>query len=115
MKTIYLATIKRDKVSGCDKYYVGQTSQEFKKRKKQHLDSAKNPRSRNAFYQAIRKYGEENFYIELLEECLASELNEREMYWIAFYNATEKSPLVSIVHSADFLTSKLIEKTTTFD
>ena len=33
----------------------------------------------------------------------------------AFYNATEKSPLVSIVHSADFLTSKLIEKTTTFD
>ncbi len=30
---------------------------------------------------------------------------------IAFYNAAEKSPLVSIVHSADFLSSKLKEKT----
>ena len=27
--------------------------------------------------------------IELLEECLASELNEREIYWIAFYNSTD--------------------------
>lgn len=32
----------------------------------------------------------------------------------SFYNATEKTPLVSIVHAADFLTSKLLEKTTTF-
>ena len=34
---------------------------------------------------------------------------------MAFYNATDKSPLVSIVHAADFLSSKLMEKTTTFD
>lgn len=32
----------------------------------------------------------------------------------AFFNATEKSPLVSIVHAADFLASKLMEKTTTY-
>ena len=34
---------------------------------------------------------------------------------MAFYNATDKSPLVSIVHAADFLSSKLMEKTTTFE
>lgn len=34
---------------------------------------------------------------------------------MAFYNATDKSPLVSIVHAADFLSSKLLEKTTTFE
>lgn len=33
---------------------------------------------------------------------------------LAFYNATEKSPLVSIVHAADFLSSKLMEKTKTY-
>ena len=37
---------------------------------------------------AIRKYGEDKFYVELLEECLVEELNEREKYWIAFFNAT---------------------------
>jgi len=37
---------------------------------------------------AIRKYGEDKFYVELLEECLVEELNEREMYWIKFFNAT---------------------------
>ena len=37
---------------------------------------------------AIRKYDEDKFYVELLEECLVEELNEREKYWIAFFNAT---------------------------
>ena len=38
---------------------------------------------------AIRKYGEDKFYVELLEECLIEELNEREKYWIAFFKATD--------------------------
>lgn len=33
---------------------------------------------------------------------------------IAFYNAAEKSALVSIVHASDFLSSNLLERTTTF-
>ena len=32
----------------------------------------------------------------------------------SFYSATDKSPLVSIVHAADFLASKLLETTTTY-
>ena len=39
------------------------------------------------FYRAIRKYGEENFYIELLETVPIQDLNEREKYWINYYDS----------------------------
>lgn len=35
----------------------------------------------------IQKYGWENFKVEILEECeKTAQLNEREIFWIAFYN-----------------------------
>lgn len=41
---------------------------------------------------AIEKYGKENFKVELIESCETyQELVEREMYWIAFYDAA-RSP-----------------------
>ncbi len=36
-------------------------------------------------YKAIRKYGLENFSFEVLEECEPKQLNEREIYWINYY------------------------------
>ena len=36
---------------------------------------------------AFRKYGIENFSFEIIEECNRSKLNEREKYWISFYNS----------------------------
>lgn len=69
------------------KVYVGQTTSSINLRFKNHLSAAR----RGGDYiigKAIRKYGESNFYVELLEECLAEELNEREKYWIAFFNST---------------------------
>lgn len=38
---------------------------------------------------AIKKYGKENFKKEILEECAITELDEKEKYWIAYYNALE--------------------------
>lgn len=39
---------------------------------------------------AINKYGKENFKVDLIEECATyDELVEREMYWIAYYNAVQ--------------------------
>ena len=38
-------------------------------------------------YRAFRKYGIENFSFELLEECLASELNEKEKIYIRRYDS----------------------------
>jgi len=40
---------------------------------------------------AINKYGRENFNREILETCKdKEELDDREVYWIAFYNATDE-------------------------
>lgn len=41
-------------------------------------------------YKAIRKYGKENFTIESLEEVTFDKLDEREMYWIAYYDSFKK-------------------------
>ena len=38
-------------------------------------------------YQAIRKYGLENFSFEILELCSEKDLNKKEQYWIQYYNS----------------------------
>jgi len=47
--------------------------------------------------QAIKKYGKENFEVKLIEECISQEhLNEKEIYWIDFYNAVENKKYYNI-------------------
>lgn len=70
-----------------DKVYVGQTSVSLKLRFQNHLSAARKGKD-YVIGKAIRKYGEKNFYIELLEECSIEELNEREKYWISFFKST---------------------------
>ena len=41
----------------------------------------------NQIHTAMREYGIENFIFETIEECPAEKLNEREKYWIAYYNS----------------------------
>ena len=36
---------------------------------------------------AIRKYGKNNFSVEVLEECQENLLDERERYYIKYYNS----------------------------
>lgn len=38
-------------------------------------------------YRAFRKYGIENFIFSILEECKVSELNDKEKYWIKYYDS----------------------------
>lgn len=40
----------------------------------------------NKFYKALHADGIENFTFEILELCPGGKLNEREIYWIDFYN-----------------------------
>jgi group I intron endonuclease len=72
-----------------NKIYIGQTKQTLAARWHQHLiymRKNKNTRISNA----LRKYGPESFTREVLEEVLDSQtLNERECYWIAYYNALD--------------------------
>lgn len=73
-----------NKING--KIYVGQTAGNFERRKILHLSRARGV-SNLPFYNAIRKYGPEDFVWEILEECRTiEELNEREEYWIKELN-----------------------------
>ena len=68
------------------KHYIGQTKQSIKERRKasKGLGYVGCP----AFYHAIQKYGGlDKFQLEILEEIDNSLLNEREEYWIKFYNS----------------------------
>lgn len=68
-----------------NKVYIGQTSIGIKTRWSQHL---KNYLTNNAvIYRAMRKHGAGIFHIEQIEECDNSLLNDREKYWINFYNS----------------------------
>lgn len=81
MKNLY-SIYKHTSPSG--KSYIGQTS-DLIKRNSQH----KSTRSRCVkFRAAITKYGWNNFTHEILEEGLTiDQANEREEYWIAFYDS----------------------------
>lgn len=41
-------------------------------------------------HQAIKKYGANNFTFEVIEECPQEDLDDREMYWISYYNSFKK-------------------------
>ena len=69
------------------KGYVGQTTLTAKKRFLQHLREAKKEKPKTLISRAIKKYGEENFCIELLETAKTlEELSEKEKKWILLEN-----------------------------
>ena len=43
----------------------------------------------NRLYTAMREDGIENFSFEIVEECSSQDLNDRERYWIQFFNSYE--------------------------
>lgn len=63
------------------KIYVGKTEFSIDKRFKEHCaDAFKERNEKRPLYSAMRKYGIENFHIELIEETDNPE--EREIFWI---------------------------------
>jgi hypothetical protein len=78
-----------NKVNG--KVYIGQTRRTFEKRISEHKMDSRNIDSSNyncVFYRAIRKHGWDKFEIEIIDEAFdIKELNEKESYWISFYNS----------------------------
>lgn len=63
------------------KIYVGQTV-DYKKRIRDHKFNYHKGSKNTIFYNALRKYGWENFSIIIIEECSDELLNEKEIYWI---------------------------------
>lgn len=67
-----------------EKKYVGQ-SIDIEMRWKHHKTDCFNPNAssyKTYFYQALRKYGVDNFSFDVIEECTEEELDDREIYWI---------------------------------
>lgn len=79
-----------------NKNYIGITTRGLENRWKEHLSVANNQNSKDynaLFKKAIRKYGKENFKIELLENCNSIEnMKEKEKFYIAKYNSYAFSP-----------------------
>ena len=67
------------------KSYIGQTVKTLAKRWYYHYHYAKN--NKNHFHDAILKYGTDCWSFEILEEVNDNNLlNEREIYWIVYYD-----------------------------
>lgn len=72
-----------------EKLYIGKTMYSIEKRWQQHChDMLKKKCENRPLYSAMRKYGIEHFFIEALEEINNLQLlNEREIYWIQYYDS----------------------------
>lgn len=71
-----------------NKVYIGQTTQKLSKRFNGHCCYSKSDRSSNMYIKrAIHKYGKDKFHTSLLEEVSIERLNEREKYWITYYDS----------------------------
>lgn len=77
-----------------NKIYIGK-SENIERRWKGHKEDSfcskkrweENKRGeRTYFHKALRKNGVDAFSWEIIEECKKEELNDKEKYWIAFYN-----------------------------
>lgn len=76
-----------------NKIYIGKTLKDVYSRFAEHIRTSRNEDCENRpLYKAMKKYGVENFKVEEIEKVAVTdghELNEREIYWIAYYNSYE--------------------------
>lgn len=71
------------------KVYIGQ-SVEIEKRKGRHFRELKDGKHHNIHLQrAFDKYGEGSFEHIIIEKCSKDKLDEREKFWISFYNSND--------------------------
>lgn len=75
----------QNKLNG--KIYIGQST-DIERRYQQHLwDAEKRPEQGTGIDLAINKYGINNFTFEIIEQCNSEQLDERERFWIEYFNS----------------------------
>lgn len=74
-----------------NKVYIGQTSRKnVNERYLEHIRESRKDKNKNRpLYNAFRKYGIDNFKMEVLEEIDNELLSEKEKYYINLYNSFE--------------------------
>lgn len=86
MAYIYKIT---NKLNG--KAYIGKTLNSVEARWQEHIMESNKERSfERPLYRAIRKYGVKNFILETLEEVSEDIVNEKEIFWINYYDTYQK-------------------------
>ena len=75
-----------------NKIYIGQTyNKTIYDRFNRHIKEA-NANSKSYIDRAINNYGKDNFICELIDTAKTlQELNQKEIYWIDYYNSTNKN------------------------
>lgn len=73
-----------------NKIYIGKTERTVEARWKEHLKNINKYKDTLPLYKAMYKYGKENFSVEAIEECTSDELDDHEIYWIAYYESYGK-------------------------
>ena len=72
-----------NKVNG--KVYIGQTIDECRR-----IKNHKNACDNTLFHNAVRKYGFDSFDYEVIERVDVSILDQKEIYWIAYYKSNNR-------------------------
>lgn len=68
-----------------NKVYIGQTTQSLEQRVNRHLQQLNDE---TYFHRALKKYGINNFNIEIIEQNIPlNELDNREIFWIKYYDS----------------------------
>lgn len=92
------------------KSYIGQ-SNHIKRRWKDHRTRAFQSTSNqynSHLYRAIREYGIDNFSFEVLEECSLEQLDEKEKYYIQFYDTYKNG--YNLTEGGDSGTSSILSR-----
>lgn len=74
-----------------DKVYIGQSARSVQERFHRHIQDAVSGRLDTHFARAIRKYGPENFMVEVIDDAeTQEELNQKEQNWIRHYDSVRR-------------------------
>lgn len=104
------------------KVYIGKTLTSLEQRWQEHRrDAYKERNEKRPLYDAIKKYGEQHFSIELVEECDVTILSNREIYWIEEYHSFSNGYNATlggdgkVLYDYDLIIELLNQKYTTSD
>lgn len=71
-----------------NKVYIGKTNLSIEQRFIEHCkDAQRIDKENRPLYKAMKKYGINHFFIDIIEECSTEEASLREQYWIGFFNS----------------------------
>lgn len=95
-----------------NKVYIGITTRDLFYRVKGHIYDSYTRNNKSLFHKAIRKYGEQNFTIQILQIVFSSiqELEQREKYWIKFFLANNPNFGYNLTSGGE--TNKIVSEST---